>query len=779
MLRLLFLFTVLLLPHQLLFSQTPLYFEGTVMDFEKKTPLVGVTVFADQNQAFSDSSGYFKIKISPSTKEIRFNLLSFEPLMINPKADNKPRLFYLKPLSNQINEITVFSDDLKKSVVEPIIGLQSLDKKDLERSVGFMGQKDPLKAISSLPGVGNGGEGNAGLFIRGGSSGQNLTLLNDAVVYNPTHLLGLFSVFNPAVVNQLDLYKNGSPPNFEGRLSGVVDLKSSKTIRDSLTIETDISLFALNVNAEIPIRKNWSIGLYSRKTFFNQTVWPLLEKVGKSSFFKKVGYDFYDLNLISNAKITKKSNLQISFYKGGDDFGFSLSNYSIKNAMDWTNMASSASLSTYFSNKFLLNTSASFSTYNFNFGIDQDEYKAGIKSEIQDFSLKQAINIYTNNHELKLGVQFTNRQFKPNTPFSQSFGTALTYAKANIYYVDEIATYLNDDYKIADKLRVNSGVRLGYFRNKGPYLQTNPNGSTSEYSKGETFKHHWLFSPSVSINYYLPNFSAIKASLSYNMQPVHLISVTAVNFPADFWMPAINNVKPATAWQGSLGYFKDFENKAYSFFIEAYYKKMEGLVEFSGGIVNLLDNLKIEDNLLIGKGNSYGTELFFKKNSGKFKSSLSYTLSFSNRQFPLLNNGEKFPFKYDRRHNLALVANYELGKRWNLAANFSLSSGSAFTMPVSRYLLAGNVVNEYGPFNGSRMPVFHRLDFSATRELSKSKRVESSLTLSVYNIYSRQNPIYTFFLAEGDIDTQRIAVSQKNVSLLPILPAINYRLKFK
>lgn len=768
-----------LMPFKSLICQTHPFFEGTVFDLENNKPLAGVAVLAGKNHTFSDSTGYFRVEVPPSIKEVTLTLLSYEPLTILLTEDKSGQRFYLKALVNQINEISVFADEIKRSVVNPIPGLQSLNKRDIETSVGFMGQKDPLKAINSLPGVGNGGEGNAGLYIRGGSSGQNLTLLNDAVIYNPTHLLGLFSVFSPAVINQVSLYKNGSPANYEGRLSGVVDLRSSRTVKDSLMVEADISLFSLNLNTEIPLTKNWSIGLYGRKTFFNQTVWPLLEKFGESSFFKKVGYDFYDLNLISNAKISKHSNLQLSFYKGGDDFGFSLNNFSIKNAMDWTNTAASAKLTTYISNKVALNTSASYSTYQFNFGIDQDEYKAGINSKIKDFSLKQSVKVYAQNHQVEAGFQFTNHQFKPNTPFSQSFGTPLTYGPANTYYAEDLAVFITDEYKASDKLTLYSGLRLNHFRNKGPYEKSNLDGSSTSYATGKTVSKQGFISPSFSANYMLSGSSALKTSFSYNIQPVHLISITAVNFPADFWMPAINDIKPATAWQGSFGYFKDLQDKKFNFFIEAYYKQMQNLVEFSGGIVNLIDNLKIEDNLLIGKGNSYGAEIFFKKNTGKFKGSLSYTLSFSDRQFPEINNGNKFPFKYDRRHNLIMATNCKTGKNWTIGANFSLASGSAFTMPVSRYLISGNVVNEYGPFNGSRMPIFHRLDVSATRELSRNRWFQSSLTFSIYNLYSRQNPIYTFFLAEGDLESQRVAVSQKNVSLLPILPAVNYRIKFK
>lgn len=763
----------------LAFGQSSMVFEGTVLDFETGLPLPEVVVVAGNKHILSDAKGGFSVEVSTFVTEIKLSRIAYASLVIFPHKEKNKQVFYLKPISRQMEEVQIYGDDGNKSTLTPIVGLQSLDKKDIAKAVGFMGQADPLKAMSALPGVGNGGEGNAGLYIRGGSSGQNLTLLNEAVIYNPTHLLGLFSVFNPQVVDQLNLYKNGSTPVHQGRISGTVELKTAKSVKDSLKVMVDISIFSLNLDAEVPIKKNWSIGVYSRKTFLNQTVWPIMEKLGRSSFFKKVAYDFYDFNLISNSKLAKNTNLQISFYKGGDDFGFRVKKVNVENTMDWTNTAASATLTNLIANKALLTTTVSWSAYAFNFGINQNNYQAGVSSAIKDFNVKHFVSLYSKNHELKVGFQFIKHQFKPNTPYSQSFDTPFTYEKSNTYYTNELAAFFTDEYHLSDKLTLNSGVRLNTFLNKGPYQKTNEDGSKTSYVRGETMKTLFFLAPSVAANYRLSNTSALKAGLSYTVQPIHLASVTAVNFPADFWIPAINNIKPATAWQGSVGYFKDFTDKKYNFFIELYYKEMQKLVEFSGGIVSLLDNLQIEDNLWVGKGQSYGLETFVKKNSGKLTGSISYTLAYSNRQFPQINEGKTYPFKYDRRHNLSIISSYQTNGKWNLSAGFSLASGSAFTMPVSRYMIAGNIVNEYGTFNGSRMPLFHRLDIAAARQLKSTQRFSSSIVFSIYNLYSRQNPIYSFFLAEGDLKSQRVSVSQKEIALLPILPAINYRIKFK
>ncbi len=759
-----------------LFAQVGKEVEGYIVDATDNQALAGASINAGGKHTVTDYRGYFKILINPS-ETLKISLLSYKSLELSYTHVKQNAVHRLEPLTQSIQEVSIIADS--KRLRDNIAGVQKLQSKDLALTVGFMGQKDPIKAIAHLPGVGNGGEGNAGLFIRGGSSGQNLTLLNDAVIYNPSHLLGLFSVFNPDVANEVILYKNGSPAQFPTRLSGMVEVKTDDLVADSLTANADVSLFALNGNAQIPITNNWSLGVYARKTFFNQTVWPLLEEVGQSSFFKKIAYDFYDLNIVSNAKIGQSGKLQLSVYHGGDDFNFSLNNFGIKNGMGWSNTAGSAKYSVVLGKNVIAKTIINFSNYKFNYSLNQDEYQAGLTSETEDLGLQQIFQIYKNKNQIQLGLQYTRHRFKPNTPFSSSFGELLVQGSGHVYHVNDWAFFATHRRPLTQKLTLDASLRLNYFQNVGPYNYTKSNGEEAKIPIGKTVSDYVLLSPKLELDYALSEVSALKLALSREAQALHQISVTAVNFPADFWMPAINDSKPAIALQSSLGYYADLEGNGYSFFAELYYKKMKHLVEFSSGIVNLLDDIGIEDHLLKGKGESYGLELFARKNQGKNTGSVSYTLAYANRTFADLNDGKPFPFKYDRRHHLVVNYQRKLNSKWNVSAAFNLSSGNAFTMPAGRYLIGGNIVNEYGPYNGSRMPLFHRLDLATTRQLKQTKRTQSSLAFSIYNLYGRQNPIYTFFLAEGDIDKQRVAVSRKDISLLPFLPSINYRVKFR
>lgn len=760
-------------------AQNKFSLEGKIIDSETKVPITSAIIKIGENITYSDDEGVFRIKFNSTQQKIEIHHISYVLKILEIPVNLENVEIYLQPKTNTIKEVRVSSGRNKSALSKSLGGIQTLTKKDIEKTPGFLGQKDPIKAIQSLPGVGKGGDGNSGLYIRGGSSGENLTLLNDAIIYNPSHLIGLFSVFNPSVVDEVNLYKTGVPSMHSGRISSLIEISSSALVKDSAQLELDVSQFSVNANTTIPVSKNWSVGLHARKTFLNQTVWPILNNLSSSSFFEKMNYDFYDLNLISNSKIGDNNTLQLSFYTGGDNFGFRLNRFNIKNSMDWKNTALSANWRSTLSSNTTLNTIISYSGYNFNFSMQQDDYTAGINSKINDYNFKSYLSFYKGKHILKTGIQYINHHFTPNTPFAKSLDTELDYGEPNIYYADESSVFVNDEVSMSEKIKLYAGLRFNYFRHKGPYVQSLEDNSDILYKKNATVGDYLFVEPSLSINYSLNESSTIKAVIAHNVQPVHLISITAVNFPADFWMPSVNNLKPAKSFQGSLGYFKDLDNKDYSFYVDVYYKEMKNLVEFSGGIINLIDNLKIEDNLLIGSGRAYGTEFFLKKNTGKLNGWLGYTISKSQRVFDKINDGKKFPFKYDRTHDLSLIINYTFNKRLNISSSFVYASGNAYTMPVSRYTLGGNVVNEYGDYNASRMPALHRLDLSSNYKLKKRKKFESELSFSIYNIYNRKNPIYKFFLAEGDLSKYKVAVTSKSIALLPILPAINYKVKFK
>lgn len=777
--------SVLLLLFILSFSaaaQNQFLVEGYVYQEDSQTPLPKVNIrISKEKRILTRDDGYFKILLNKGNYEFVLTHLGYDTLYYKVDVIKNINLqLLLKPSYTLITEVKVSGSKANNNVLNTSANTQTLSRKDIENVPGFLGQRDPIKAIQTLPGVGKGGEGNSGIYIRGGSSGQNLTLLNDAVIYNSSHLLGLFSVFNSGVADEVKLFKSGIPAQHGGRLSSLIEVNSSKEIADSLKIESDLSVFSGSANIIIPVNSNWSISTSLRKTFMNYTVWPLLNKLNlSSSFFNKMKYDFYDLNLTSNARLSAKDFLSFSAFSGGDDFGFGITRFNINNTMNWRNSALSLNWKRILSPQLVLNSSVTYSGYNFNFGMSQDQYMAGINSNIRDYSLKTYITAYLGKHQLMAGAHITDHKFRPNTPFAKSLDTELDYGTSNIYYADESSLFISDDMKLSDKIAIYAGSRLTYYRHKGPFIKVAEDNSETLYTRNKTISSYVFLEPSFTLRYALSTTSSVKLAYSKNVQPIHLISVTAVNFPADFWMPSVSNIAPERGYQTSLGYFRNFRDNKYETYIDVFYKNMRGLIEFSGGIINLLDNLKIEDNLYYGNGNAYGAEFYIKKVKGKITGWIGYTLSKSNRNFSQINEGVAFPFKYDRRHDLSLVSNYNVNSRWKVSAAFTFATGNTFTMPVSRYTIGGNIVNEYGPFNGSRMPAYHRLDLAASYKIRSSHRVQSEFSFSVYNLYNRQNPMYTYFMANGDLDKLRVSIEPKSVALLPVLPAINYKILFK
>ena len=772
--------TIFLAVSPILFAQDA-GFKGVVYSDETRLPIAGADVEAGKLNKKTGKDGRFILSVPGEELLLVISHPAYDTLIVhvNLSADTI-RNFYLRNKSYSLNQVTINGDNERSLNKNPAPTAIILSKKDIQGSPGFLGQADPIRTLQTLPGSGKGGEGNSGLYIRGGTSGQNLTVFNGATIYNPSHLLGFFSVFNSASVAQVGFHKSGIPAEFGGRLSSIIELNSSKKIADSLKAEADVSIIALNSSITVPVTKNWSVSLAARKTFMNTSVWPLLEKFDLgSSIFKRMKYDFFDLNFNSNMRLSPKDYVYLSAYSGGDNFGFDMNRFNISNLMNWYNRAFSGSWRRFLNNNVSLNTTASYSNYDFSFGMNQDKYRADIKSGIRDYSLKTIAGISVPGHSLKAGLQFTNHVFRPNTPYVNSAGTVLDFGIPNTYFSDESSVFLSDQLAFSEKLSGYAGLRFTYYRHRGPYTTHAEDGTERSYRRNKKVSSYTYLEPSFSLRYAVTENSAVKLSLSANTQPVHLISVTAVNFPADFWMPSLKGLSPQKGYQGSLGYFKNFAGQGYESYVDLYYKNMDGLTEFSGGIMNLLDNLKIEEHLFYGKGKAYGAEFYLKKREGKLTGWLGYTLSKSERNFPAINNGRSFPAKYDRRHDASIVAAYKLSNKWSFTASFTYATGNAYTRPTSRYLIAGNIVNEYGAYNGGRIPPYHRADAGALLKLRSSEKWDSSLSFSVYNVYNRQNPVYLFFLAEGDLSKYKVSVQPKSVALLPVLPSVSYKVSFK
>jgi hypothetical protein len=678
--------------------------------------------------------------------------------IINIIGDGTDTAFFLVPDATFLSEISVKTKKLRSSYLNGLNNQLEISKSDLLKLPSFLGNFDLFQALKTLPGVGNAGEGNAGLYVRGGSPGQNLVLFNNATIFNPTHLLGLFSVFNTDFVQGATIHKSGVPASFKGRLSAVIDVYGTNHINSALEIKGAISPILIEGAIQSPINQNWSVHVGGRKSLMNQTLWPI---VNLSSSKTKIHYDFYDLNLESLIKLGT-NDLKVSFFTSADDFGLVLNNSDISSRLYWKNIASSIQWKAQINEQIELHSTVAYSNYNFSFSLAQIGTNANVKSSTSELKIESYANILALKNKIVVGAVVTAEGFTPNVPFVKTLGTVLDFDKPSFYNSNNISLFTKWDRDITAALSATAGIRA------------------TKYSSGQNGaldnNYAQLYvEPSAQLKYKQAHQIAFRLGASFNKQTSHLVSVSSSNFPTDFWMPATNNLPAGKAWQVSLGVFKDW--KMWDAYVDVFYKHMSGAIEFNGGITNLLDNLKIEENIFGGKGNVGGVEFFLRKHNGKLQGTLSYTLSRNRRVFDGLNNGKSFPFRYDRPHDLNLTANYTLTKKWAVSTLFTLASGNAYTAPISRYVVAGSIINEYGGFNNSRMPTYHRLDLGATYKFSKRKHSQSELVFSVYNVYARQNPIVEYHEYLGSLSTS-ILVKQKNLSLLPILPFISYKVNF-
>ncbi|QPH41108.1 TonB-dependent receptor [Pedobacter endophyticus] len=745
-------------------------FQGKVVDKTSNLPISKVLVSFHGKKLYTNDDGKFRLLIAKGENEINFKHISYNSFTLSIFINNNiNKDIYLSPKETLLEQV-----EIKKRITKTdgrLNNFELITNEDLAKKPGFLANPDLLNEIRTLPGVTNGGEGNSGLYIRGGSPGQNLVLFNHSTIYNPSHLLGFFSVFNSTAVRDAKVFKSGIPSQYTGRLSSVIDVSSDASLVDSLQGEASLSILSADANIALPITSNWTVRTSIRKTFMNQSIWPIVNKLSKDrSSINHLEYDFYDLNFSSSLVLSTKDKIFATAYAGGDKFGFELERFGVGNTIDWKNRAASIDWQHQIVKNATVNTTLSYAGYTFNFGLAQEGTAGKINSAIADYDLKSSLKLSLKKHFIKTGFSYVRHRFVPNTADVTVGNVNLDLGGANIYKANESAIFINDAINLGANLSLNVGLRATYYQQSKLSNVDRAEQKDSEYDK-------LFLEPNLNLAYQIAKSTTLKFSFSKNTQTLHLIPVAASNFPVDFWIPSTQEMPPEKGIQLSLGMFKNWDN-GFEAYVDVYYKKMNNIIEFNGGVTNLLDNLTIEDHVFSGSGKIYGAEFFAKKSIGKFDAAVGYTISKNRRIFSEINGGRPFPFKYDRTHDGNVSANYQLNKRWKLSAYFTYATGNAYTVPISRYIISGSIINEYGEFNASRMPVYHRLDLAGHFQIKKTRRFSSELSLAIYNVYSRKNPIFDYFQFNGDFKTS-VSVQKKSIALLPILPAISYKISFR
>lgn len=647
----------------------------------------------------------------------------------------------------------------------------------------FFGEVDLIKVVQLLPGVKNGGEGNTGMYVRGGGPDQNLVLLDEAVVYNGAHLLGFFSVFNPDAIKSVDLHKGGMPAQYGGRLASVLDISMKEGNNREYKVNGGIGLISSRLTVEGPLKKDTSSFIISaRRTYIDALIQPF---ISPSSPTKGSGYYFYDLNTKLNYKISEKDRLFLSGYFGRDVFTFKSKKSGFNIKIPWGNATACFRWNHLFSNKLFLNTSLIYSDYNFESDIRQSAFAFRLYSGVRDYNAKVDFSWYPDaqNH-VKFGANYTFHKFTPNNA-SGAFGEQEVEFGPRVYlYAHEAALYAGDDIDISDKIRLHAGLRGSFFQHVGPFTRyikdsQGNNKDTLDFKSGDPIKHYMNIEPRLMLRYEFNRWSTLKLSFTRNYQYLQIASLANQSLPTDLWLPSTSIIQPQSGTQYSLGYYRNFKDNTWETSIETYYKTMTNQVEFQDGTLPSSTAGENIDNLLtFGKGWAYGTEFFIKKSYGKATGWIGYTIAWTKRRFPGLNEGKEFYSRYDRRHDISIVCSYDLSERWNVGAVFVFSSGNLLWLPTSVYLFEGKPVVNYVERNNYRMPPYHRIDLSATWTRKTSKRFKSSWNFSIYNVYSRLNPYFLYIETQGNPASGSFKSQAKMVSIFPIIPSVTYNFNF-
>lgn len=723
-----------------------------------------VSVLGTSKGVTTNLYGFYSISLPKGVYQMSFSYVGYEAIVLEVDLNKDlTQDIELALASAQLEEVVVLAENENENVTNTEVSVLSLDIKEIKKIPVIFGEQDVLKTMQLLPGVSASSEGSSGFFVRGGDADQNLILLDEAPVYNASHLLGFFSVFNSDALKDVKMYKGGIPAQYGGRASSTMDVRMRNGNMKKWEGSGGIGLISSRLTVEGPIVEDkGSVILSARRTYADILAEPFLEDFDDFSLY------FYDLNFKANYRVSEKDRIYVSGYlgrdkMGTDDFGF-----------DWGNKTFTARWNHIFSNKLFSNTSFIYSEYDYGFNVESGGVDVDLDAGIYDYNLKQDFNFYLNNkNQITFGWQGIYHQFQPSV---FAFDDELQDA-AQEQYALEGGLYIANEQEVSDKIQLNYGLRLSTFSNIGTYTEKTFDDndevmSETTYSSGEFYNNYINIEPRVSATYLLNSKSSLKMSYNRNVQYLHLLSNSTSGSPTDLWIPSSTLVEPTLADQVAIGYFRNLDENRFKFSVEGYYKTLQNTVDYEDG-AEIFGNPDIESELVFGKGRAYGAEFLFEKTKGAFTGWASYTLSKSERQYGEIANGEWFSAQQDRTHDISLVGIYQLSPKLSFSASWVYSTGDAVTFPTGKYTIDGSEVNLYSERNGDRMPNYHRLDLGLTWQLRANRLTSSDLNISVYNAYNRKNA----YSIEFGTNEQGVSEATR-LALFGMVPSVTWNFKF-
>ena len=785
-------FLVVLLSSISCFAQDKFTLSGTIIDANSNETLIGVNVVIPQLKTgvTTNEYGFYSITVPQGTYSVQISYLGYqtiqESINLNQNIKNN---FNLYSNETALKEVIITDNKTKTDIKKPEMSVNKLSISAIKKMPVVLGEVDVLKSILLLPGVTNAGEGASGFNVRGGGADQNLILLDEATIFNSSHVFGFFSVFNPDAIKDLKLYKGGIPARYGGRASSVLDIYQKDGNSKGFHVNGGIGLISSRILAEGPLVKDKGSFLIGGRSSYAHLFLKLSEEQKNNSAY------FYDLNTKLSYKLDSNNSLYLSGYFGRDVFSLNKS---------FTNIYGNATVNLrwnhLFSEKLFSNLSLIYSDYYY--GLDLDFIGFKWDSGIKNYNIKYDFKNYiSDKFKLNYGVNGIYYEFNPGTIKPSDANSGINFDQLDKKYAFEPALYINADHEISDKIALSYGLRYSMFYRLGQstvniYENDNPVTFNSElqiyekatpigtkfYDRNKVMQSYNYLEPRFSLAYQINDDQSVKASYNRMVQYLQLISNTTSPTPLDVWTPSDSFIKPQIADQVALGYFKNFQEGMYSLEVESYYKEVQNRLDYIDG-ANLIANKAIEQIILNGQLRSYGLEIMFRKNEGKFNGWISYTLSKSEQQTPGrtpietgINNGQWYNSVYDKLHNIAITSSYNLNEKWSFGANFALQTGQPITYPVGQYDYLGINVPSYGLRNENRLPAYHHLDIAATLtpKNNKDRQWKGEWVFSIYNLYNRKNAASINFRQNSDTGTNEAV----KTSIFGVVPAVSYNFKF-
>lgn len=750
---------------------------GKIRDAENGEALFGATIYVSELKTgtASDVYGNYSLTMPEGNYTLVITYIGYQSEERKIELNSNLTLnLEMKPRLETLREVEVTSEKQDRNVTRPEMSTFKMDIKTIQKIPSLMGEVDIIKAIQLLPGVQTVSEGTNGFSVRGGSPDQNLILLDDATVYNASHLMGVFSVFNNDAIKDVKLFKGDIPPQYGGRLASVLDIRMEEGNSKRFEVTGGIGLIASRLTVEGPVLKDkMSFILSGRRTYAD-----LFLALSSNDQLKGNKLYFYDFNAKINYRLNDNNTIFASGYFGRDVFKNAFSN------MNWGNETGTLRWNHLFSKRLFSNFTFNYSNYTYYLGTPTDMVSSfEWLSNLRDLGVKGDLSYYLNtSNTIRFGASVIYHMIDPGLARGTGDQSVFTEVHVPHNYSFESGIYASNEQKLGDHLTLKYGLRLSLFQNIGPgtvynYDETYTATDSTVYPSGEFYNTYYGIEPRLGVLYTINARHSVKASYSRTNQYLQLAQNSTVGTPLDIWFPSSPNVKPQIADQVALGYFRNFRDNTIETSVEGYYKWMDHVIDFKD-FANLLLNPKLEGELRVGKAWSYGLEFLVRLNEQKLNGWVSYTYSRTFRQIPEINDGVAYPAPYDKPHNLAVVANYQISKRFSASLNWVYATGSAVTFPTGRALIGGKIVPIYSDRNAYRFPDYHRLDLSVTfaSKEKPGRRFSWDLNASVYNVYNRHNTWAINFLQEED---QPNVTYAEKIYLFGIVPSITFNFHFQ